>query len=356
MDIEETHNAAAVRDWETDVSGGPLRMAIVGLGWFGADVGFSAIERSEHCAVSVVVSGDAAKADRIAENHDLTAGITYDEYHDGQAADAYDAVYVTTPNARHLPMVDTAANLGKHILCEKPMEATLERARTMVDVCAAAGVDLMVAYRMQTTPEIRRLRELIANGAIGTPVHAEGTFTFHINPGPDTWRVDPSLAGGAALLDIGVYPINTLRFVLDADPIALSAHAVSESAGFEDVVDEHVTVNLEFPGGTTAACHASFNAHPENRLRIVGTNGRIELDPVFDVQADRTLELDTTDGRLSVGTNVDEMVEEFDYFACGVLGDTEIEPDGLDGLTDMEILDATFEAAATGERIELDHA
>lgn len=354
MDIEAIQSSAANRDWETDVTDTPLRMAVIGLGWFGADVGLTGIADSKHCEATVVVSGDLDKAERVATDHDLVAGITYDEFHAGVATDEYDAVYVTTPNARHLPMVESAAEHGKHVLCEKPMEATLERAERMVAACEDADVELMIAYRMQTTPEIRRLRDVIAAGHLGTPVHAEGTFTFHINPGPDTWRVDQELAGGAALLDIGVYPINALRFVFDEEPVALTAHTVSEHEGFEDVEDEHVTVNLEFPSGATAACHASFNAHSENRLRIVGTAGRAELDPVFNVQVDRTLELDTDTGRFAVGTGVDEIAAEFDYFACGVLGDTEIEPDGQDGLNDMRIVDATFRSAVEGERVELD--
>ena len=354
MDLDRLADEAAARDWETDIAGGPLRMAVVGMGWFGEDVGLTGIAASEHCEATVVVSGDPDKAERVAAEHDLAAGITYDDYHAGVATDEYDAVYVTTPNGRHLPMVETAAEHGKHVICEKPIEATLERAERMVDRCDEAGVELMIAYRMQTTPEIRRLREVIAAGALGEPVHAEGTFTFRINPGPDTWRVDRELAGGAAMLDVGVYPINAFRFVFDEEPVALHAHAVSKHEGFEDVEDEHVTVNLEFPGGATAACHASFNAYSENRLRIVGTDGRAEMDPVFNVQVDRTLELETSDGRFAIGTGVDEIAAEFDYFACGVLGTTDIEPDGRDGLNDMRIVDATFRSAANGERIELD--
>ncbi len=354
MDLQQVLGETGVRDWASDVEGDPLRFAIVGLGWFGADVGMTAIEESEYCTATVAVSGERAKAQRVADEHGLKRGLTYEEYHDGVAADAYDAVYVTTPNALHLPIVETAAGLGKHVLCEKPLEASLDRAEQAVSACDAANVTLMVAYRMQVTPEVRRLRAVIREGLIGDPVHAQGTFTFRMRPGPDTWRVDRDLAGGAALYDIGVYPINTLRFVFDAEPVRVSGEAASPHAGFEDVDDEHVTVQLAFEAGATAACHASFNAYAENRLRVIGTGGRATIEPVFDVAADRELRVETDDGHVAVRTGIDEMVEEFDYFASAILGDTTLEPDGADGLQDMRIFEGVMESARTGEAIYLD--
>ena len=348
MDVSRIRSEAAHRDWASTVDGGPLRMAVVGMGWFGEDVGLTAIAGSDDCEATVAVSGSAEKAERVAAEHDLEHGLTYEEFHEGVGTDAYDAVYVTTPNALHLPHIEAAAELDKHVICEKPLEASVDRARAAVQACEDAGVTLMVAYRMQTTPEIRRLREMLADGVIGDPVHAEGSFTFRINPGPDTWRVNRDLAGGAALYDVGVYPINTLRFVLGEEPSQLRGHMVSQSAGFEDVDDEHVTAQLEFPSGATAACHASFNAFSENRLRIVGTSGRVEIDPVFNVQVDRELRVETDDGVFTISTGVDEIVEEFDYFASVILGETSLEPSGQDGLRDMEILAAIEDSSRHG--------
>ncbi|MCU4800036.1 Gfo/Idh/MocA family oxidoreductase [Halobacteria archaeon HArc-gm2] len=346
----------ADRDWERAVDGGPLRFAVVGLGWFGRDVALPAIEDSDYCEATAVVSGSAEKASSVAEERGLDAALTYEEYADGEHAEAYDAVYVVTPNALHLPHVETAATLGKDVLCEKPLEATAERAERVVDVCEEAGVRLMTAYRMQTTRSVRWVRDQIDAGVIGDPVQFAGEFSFNMLAGggdPDQWRLDPDLAGGGALMDVGVYPLNTARFVLDADPVAVHATAIENPPEF-DGVDEHVSFTLEFPDDVTAQCTASYGASGANHMTIVGTDGRITVDPVFDVDADRRITIARDHGETTVDvTEPPEMVEEFDFFATAVLGDRDIGPDGRHGHFDLRVTEAVYESSDEGRRVDL---
>ena len=130
------------RDWRTDVDG-TVRYALVGLGWWTVDVAMPAIEASELGETTVLVSSTARKADRVGDENGVDRGLSYDEFHDGAATEEYDAVYVGTPNATHLAYAETAADLGKAVLCEKPLEATVERAQRLVEACA--DVPLMVA-------------------------------------------------------------------------------------------------------------------------------------------------------------------------------------------------------------------
>ena len=95
------------RDWQT-ATDGTVRYALVGLGWWTTDVAVPAIEESTFCETTVLVSGSAEKATRLADESDVERGITYEQYHEGVAADEYDAVYVATPNAYHLDYVETA--------------------------------------------------------------------------------------------------------------------------------------------------------------------------------------------------------------------------------------------------------
>jgi xylose dehydrogenase (NAD/NADP) len=346
----------AERDWERAVDGGPLRFAVVGLGWFGRDVALPAIEDSDYCEATAVVSGSAEKASSVAEERGLDAALTYEEYADGEHADEYDAVYVVTPNALHLPHVETAASLGKDVLCEKPLEATAERAERVVGVCEDAGVRLMTAYRMQTTRSVRWVREQVRAGVIGDPVQFTGEFSFNMLAGggdPDQWRLDPDLAGGGALMDIGVYPLNTARFVLDADPVAVHATATESPPEF-DGVDEHVAFTLEFPGGVTASCTASYGASGANHMTVVGTEGRITVDPVFDVDADRQITIARDHGETTVDVaEPPEMVEEFDFFATAVLGERDIGPDGRHGHFDLRLTEAIYESSDEGRRVDL---
>jgi len=330
-------------------------MAVVGLGWFGRDIAIPGIERSDHCELGAVVSGDREKAKAVATEADADRALTYDEYADGAGADAYDAVYVVTPNALHLPHVRTAAAHGKHVLCEKPLESTADRGRELVAVCDEAGVELMTAYRMQATRSVRWVREQLRDGVVGDPVQVHGEFSFDLlaDGDPDQWRLDPDLAGGGALVDIGVYPLNTARFLLDADPVAVSAETTERPPEF-DGVEEHVAFQLAFPDGVTASCTASYGAGTANRLSVLGTEGRVVLEPVFDVDTDRTITVERDGAAVSVDvTEPPEITEEFDYFATAALTDMETEPDGADGVVDTEVIEAVYESVDSGRRVSL---
>ncbi|MFC7081341.1 D-xylose 1-dehydrogenase Gfo6 [Halorussus caseinilyticus] len=347
------------RDWETETDLESVRFAMVGLGWWTREEAIPATEQSDRCETTVVVSGHHDKAEDVAEIADDTAtAITYDEFHDGAATDEYDAVYVATPNAKHLEFAESAAEFGKAVLCEKPMEATPERARRMVETCEDADVTLMVAYRMQTEPAVRRARELVREGAIGDPMVVHGSMSqdlLEMIPNPDQWRLNPDLSGpGTSVMDLGIYPLNTARFVLDADPTAVSSFARSTGDAFSDVPDEVATFQVEFDDGTLAACSASQNASQSSHLKVVGTEGEVSVEPAFFDRQNRKFALEVDGNRMSLDyKQVDQMLEEFDYFAHQLRTDGDIYPDGRHGLADIEAMAAIYESADEGSVMEL---
>jgi xylose dehydrogenase (NAD/NADP) len=340
------------RDWDTGPDG-TVRFGLVGLGWFASDFALPAIESCEYAEVTVGVSSDAGKAAAFADEHDLTVGIDYDAFHDGEATEEYDAVYVATPNALHLPHIEAAAELGKDIVCEKPIEATVERAERAVE--AAADVTLMTAYRMQFDPAMRRVRELIADGYVGEPVQAEGAFTYTILEEGDAeqWRLDGDLAGGGSLYDVGVYPLNTLRYLLDAAPERVQGALASPDAGFEEV-DEHAAFVVEYDDGTQALCRSSYRATGGTDMFIEGTEGSITLENCFAPTGPRTVELERNGHTARYeGLAANEMAEQFDYFAHCVLTGEEPGPDGEEGADDVAALYGVKRSAETGERVDL---
>ena len=344
------------RDWETDADG-TVRWALVGLGWWTSDWALPAIAESDYGEATVAVSGSAEKAAEFADENNLAAGITYEELHDGVAVDEYDAAYVGTPNALHLDHVEAVAGHGKHALVEKPMEGSVERAEAMVDACADAGVELMVGYRMQTDPLLRRTRELIEAGVVGDVNQVAGACAgpFVAADGKQGWRTDPDLAGGGAMYDIGVYPLNTLRFLLGADPESVVA-TLDRNDDFLAGMDRHASFVLSFPGGVTASCRTSYDAAFEDYLVVLGTEGRLFLDNAFGIAYDRTLTIQGPEESgevVEVTTGGNEMVEEFDYFGNAILGGWDVEPDGEHGLVDMRVLEAVYESADTGRRVDL---
>ena len=352
MELQGTLDGFEHRDWDSH-PGGEVRMAVVGLGTYARHVSVPAIEASDYCRFTVGVSGTPETRREVAGEHDVHT-IDYGDYADGAATDAYDAVYVATPNRLHLPHVETAAAHGKAVLCEKPLEATVDRARRVVEACEEADVTLMTAYRMQTDPVVRRLREAISGGVVGSITRAFGEFSYDVlrgSRGPDQWRLDADLAGGGALLDVGVYPLNTTRFLLDTDPAAV--YGETRRSPPVESVDEHVDFQVQFPD-VVGNFAASLTGHPNATLTLQGTGGSIRLRSAFQPRSERTLVVDTDAGHAvfeAVGR--DETREEFDYLAHCLLTDQRPEPDGRDGLSDVETMMAVYDSARSGRRVSL---
>ena len=348
------------RDWETldpEAVTDPVRIAVVGLGWFARDWALPGIARSAYTEATVVTDVDAEAVEAVAAERDVT-GVTPEALRSGAVADAYDAVYVATPNATHLEYVRAAAEQGKAVLCEKPLEATLDRARRLVAACEEADVPLMVGYRMQTDPAVRRLRDLLDAGVAGdvVGVHAAMSQTMlgELDGDADQWRLDSELSGGCALMDLGVYPLNTTRFVLGEDPVRVSGRTHTRHEAFADV-DEDATFRLEFPGGVDALCSVSQNAQHASRLEVTGTEARLILDPAFYEREDRGFAVVRDGTRVDVDFDqVHQIEEEFAYFGHQLLAGGPFHPDGEHALADARALDGIYESAETGRPVTLD--
>jgi len=357
MELSTYFDGITDRDWQVATEG-TVRFAMIGLGWWTRDFAVPVTGDSDICETTVAVSSSREKADTLAsEVQTIEHAITYDEFHDGVASEAYDAIYIATPNALHLPYVETAADLDKDVLCEKPMEANVERSEALVE--AANDTTLMVAYRMHTDPAVRRMRDLVRDWFVGEPVHVHGHMSqplLEMIPDPDQWRLNPDLAGpGVSVTDLGVYPLNTTRFVLERDPVAVQATMWSGTDGFDRVPDERAAFTVEFDGNVLASFSASQNAFADGYLKITGTEGELTLEPAFldpsgltVSREDATAEFDLPD----VGQYY-QMREEFDYFADCVLSEREPLASGEHGVVDMRTIEAAFEAAESGERVDV---
>lgn len=342
----------AERDWDDIECSDTCRFALIGLGGFTREWVIPAIEESTYAETSCVVSGTSEKAKAVAADAGAGTALTYDEFTSGVESKTYDAVYIATPNATHLDLTRSAADLGKDVLCEKPMERSAERSRQLVETCERAGVSLMIGYRLHFNPAVRWLRDRIKGGEIGTPILARGNmsqpmFEF-MGADPGQWRLDPDLAGGAALIDLGIYPLNTTRFLLGSDPISVHGTTRSPTDAFA-AVDEHVAFTVEFDDGVLGSYTASQNAIKGSHLHITGTRGEIRLEPAFFGEGTASIWDGERRTTVEFG-DLQEIKNEFDYFASRVQSDQPIEPDGHHGLVDMETIDAIYEAAETRGR------
>jgi xylose dehydrogenase (NAD/NADP) len=345
----------AHRDWERPAEGGPIRFAVIGIGGFARNRALPSIRAVADTEATVLVSSSAGKAADVAEEYGAERVLDYDAFHAGEATDAYDAAYVATPNKFHRKYAESAAKFGKHVLCEKPLAASVADAEAMVEACESAGVTLMTAYRLHVEPAVRRTRDIVQDGCIGRPVQIHSDFSTKLLDGfgPDHWRLDPEIAGGGAMLDIGVYPLNAARFILDEDPVAVQAVTNSWDDAF-DGVDEHVAFQMAFPNGVVASCSATFDGQPNSQFRIVGTEGSISIESPYGGDIPQEIVVQCGDMSMEyTGSPVDEVTEEVAYFANHVLTDRRPGPDGHDGLYDMRVADAVYESAETGERVSI---
>lgn len=354
MSVEQFLGGFPERDWQ-EREEGTIRVAMVGMGWWTTEQAIPAVEGSEFCETTVAVSSSIDDPQEV-EGTDVKHAIDYEAFAAGEASEAYDAVYIATPNALHLDHVRAAAELDKDVLCEKPMEVTEERARELTDVCEEAGVTLMIAYRVQTEPAARRARELLSKGVIGEPVSVHGAMSddmLSFVDGADHWRLDPELSGGCAMIDIGIYPLNTTRFLLDRDPVSVYGRTRTDQPEFEGT-DEHASFEFEFEDGIPLTGSVSHSAYEESHLRVVGTEGQLLLDRPFFPGRPRTLVVEREGTRSTVEFDQrDQMREEFDYFAHCLLTDTDPAPGGDHGAIDIRAIEAVYESAETGERIDL---
>ncbi|VTR75760.1 Gfo/Idh/MocA family protein [Cellulomonas hominis] len=226
--------------------------------------------------VTAIAARDRSRAQEMAERDGIPRVL--DDYDALLADPDVDAVYVPTPAALHGVWMLRAIAAGKHVLCEKPFTANADEAEDVAAAAAGSGLVVMEAFHSQHHPSWARLRELLAEGAIGDVVSAEADFCVEIADRSDI-RWQESMGGGA-LMDLGVYPLRFLTHVLGA-PTVRSAEAVEV-----DGVDASIVVHLDLPGGVDGTVRASMVQAEDHqvRARITGTAGTITVEAPYAPQ------------------------------------------------------------------------
>ena len=252
--------------------GRKLGWGLVGCGWVAADYVAPGIAASGNGRVVAVHDLDPAAMVRIGGDrraHDTLDALLGD--------DEVEAVYVATPNHVHAGAVVAAARAGKHVLCEKPMATTREDARRMVAACAEAGVTYATAYDQRFHAAHRRLRGLVAEGALGVVAQARIHYACWL-PGDwsaDNWRVDARRAGGGAMIDLAPHGIDLLEVLLGDEWEALTALTQRRVHPYD--VDDGAVLAGRFKAGTLATIHVAYNcpdALPRRTLELIGTRRR----------------------------------------------------------------------------------
>jgi len=266
-----------------------------------------------------------------------------------------DAVYVSTTNELHRSQTLAAAAAGKHVLCEKPLAMSVVDAREMVAACDAARVVLATNHHLRNAATHRAMRREIAAGSIGRPLFARVFHAVHLPPSLQGWRINRPEAGGGVILDITVHDADTLRFVLDDEPVEASAMTVSHGMSEGGLADGVMGV-LRFRGGVLAQLHDAFTvAHTGTGFEVHGTEGSLIGRDVMTQEPRGEVVLRRGDRETPV--RLDEVegpyVRSRRNFTFAINGTGAPSATGDDGVRSLATALAVAESAETGRAVAI---
>lgn len=325
----------------------PVRFAPVGLGAI-SDIFMRACAQSKKCKVTALVTGHAKeKAPRYEALYGVSpkAVYNYENYDEIANNPDIDAVYIGLPNSMHAEYTIRAAKAGKHVLCEKPMAISSTECRQMIDACRENNVKLMIAYRVHYDPMWQQIRKLARSGAIGEVQGFQGGF---YGPKLHGWRLNRKLAGGGSLLDLGIYPLNTIRWICGEEPSSFSAQVATKlHDGRFTQVEESVSFTMKFPSGLLASSGSSYGYIAPAFLSIDGTKGNLWVEPAF-LYDGLKFHGSTIHGpvkEVSSGKLPYQFTAEADHFADCVRHNLQPATPGEEGLKDMLAMEAIYRSA-----------
>ena len=332
--------------------------AVLGLGRLGAETIMPAFARTKHAKLVALITGTPEKARALAPSYGIPDNkiYGYNDFNRIRDDQSIQAIYIVTPNAIHHQNVLACAAAGKHVLCEKPMSATSAEAEDMIRACAAANVKLMVAYRLQYDGHMRAMTQMVRNGDLGK-IKAVSGFMGQGMGDPAQWRLKKALAGGGAMYDIGVYPLNTTRFTLGEEPMEVNARIFTTPGDprFTEV-EESVYYTLLFPSGAVATLACSYALHRTQAFSVHGESALAYVEMAYGGAGQR-IYVDGMKGARGVVemrmNDSDQFPAEIDHFALCIRNDVKPRTPGEEGLADMRIVEAVYQSAASGQPVKL---
>jgi len=328
-----------------------IRYAVVGLGHIAQVAVLPGFNTARNTELAAIVSGDREKLTAVAQKYDIEQIFPYDEY--DNALSTVDAVFIALPNHLHKEYVVRAANAGVHILCEKPMAVTRADCEEMVEASDRNHVKLMIAYRLHFEEANLEAMRIACSGKLGDLRIFSSEFTQQV--APDNVRVTaPASEGGGSLYDMGVYCINAARYLFQDDPTSVFGWSANNGEERFRNVEEMVAVEMRFPKERLATFTCSFGAVDVSRYSLIGTEGKLVMEPAYDYSM--ALKQELTIGEKTTKKTFrkrDQFAAELEYFSECILEDKEPEPSGLEGLADVAIIEAIYESVRTGKPVEV---
>ena len=343
-----------------------LGMAVVGLGGYATRSVGPEIIACQHVRLAGVVTGDAEKGRSWAKEHgfEQDAIYSYENFDTIASDDRIDFVHIALPNSMHAEFAIRAAQAGKHVMVEKPMAISSQQCEKMIAAAKQAGVLLGVNYRLHWEPHHVKATEQLSSGIIGDLTNGNYEFSWGYaraltGPNKDNvkkWLLDPKMAGGGALFDTGVYPIQAACYLTGREPVAVRGFPATRHPDlFPEGVEETMSYELLFDDGFQALCRASYS-QSFHQCTTLGPKGLVEILPgqkgsVFGQSGAGN----PNPKRLFVNKKEIELrqtlqqAELLDAFAVAInQGNKTFQTPGEMGLRDIRIVERVYESAAKG--------
>jgi predicted dehydrogenase len=309
-----------------------IRVALVGSGFI-QNVHARAVQEHPDGELVAIANWREPSARALAERYGIPR-VTTDVDEIVSAPDV-DAAVVATPNALHAEQAIALLRSGKHVMVEKPMATSVAECDEMIEASSDSGTSLMVAHCWRFRDEVRALRDRIAAREVGEVVKTRG-YGVHANWGPSGWFVDPALAGGGALVDMGVHAIDTARFLL-GDPLPTRVCATVGTRYGDYAVDDDGILLISWSSGVSSVVESGW-WHPhagglEADTEVFGTKGYARIwDP-------EPPSADYEHGSQPMYTA--QMAEFLDAIAEG----RQPRPSGEDGRVVMQVVEEAYRSA-----------
>ena len=316
-----------------------------------------ALHKSRNGVLRALATRTPAAAMVLCKNNEI--GRLYGSYDELLRDPDIDAIYNPLPNHLHHSFTRKALREGKHVLCEKPLACCAREAAEMAETADRKGLLLMESWSYRFHPRTLLIRQMIKDGAIGTPSLIRTAFCFHLDEhhfsSRDMFRLNPEMGGGA-LLDVGCYGVSLARWLLDLNPLEVQAQSVYHQTG----VDIHTVGSIRFPGDVLATFEASFVTALQQTYTVVGSDGVIELPHDAFIPREneacftlRGMQEETGARHQVAGTDAYQLMVE--HFSDAVMGKIPLAFQPAESVRNMQVLDALALAAKSGRTINLQH-
>ncbi|MBO0340862.1 MAG: Gfo/Idh/MocA family oxidoreductase [Bacteroidota bacterium] len=323
-----------------------LGIALVGLGSYSTYQLAPALQDTQYCYLAGIVTGTPDKEKIWADKYGIPEKniYNYQNFDDIANNKDIDVVYVVLPNSMHAEFSIRAAKAGKHVICEKPMGISVAECDAIINACEEAGVKLGMGYRLHSEPYTQQVKEFVREKTFGDILFVSADAAYRSTGNPNQWRLNKELSGGGALMNMGVYAVQSTIYGTGENPISVAAQEFSTRPEYFKETDETITAQFEFPSGAIGNISTSHNFNA-NAMYASGTSGWFRLQPANNYGP---LSGVTSNGDEIKFPHESQQKLQMDDFARHVLFNEPNKAPGEMGKRDMMIVEAIYKSIANG--------